>query len=90
VPVHLRAEAFFNCWTRKEAYIKARGECLSLPLDRFDVSLRPGEPARLLGTRMNDEEVSRWSLLELSVCEGYALALAVEGSDWHLKCFGWE
>jgi 4'-phosphopantetheinyl transferase len=87
LPQDSRARAFFNCWTRKEAYIKARGEGLSLPLDEFDVSLSPGEPAALL--RASDaREVARWSLRELTLAPEYVAALAVEGSDWRLRC--WE
>lgn len=89
LPEGLRAEAFFNCWTRKEAYIKARGEGLALPLDLFDVSLVPGEPAALLENRIAPEEVSRWSLLELTPWPRFAAAIAVEGRGWRLKCWHW-
>ena len=74
----LKTEAFFNCWTRKEAYIKARGEGLSFPLDQFDVSFAPDAPAALLANRRDRGEVSRWSFQALSPAPGYAAALAVE------------
>src|SRR5579863_6116720 len=76
LPTDLRKHAFFLCWTRKEAYIKARGEGLSLPLDQFDVSLIPGEPAALLATRPDSSEALRWDLRELAVAPGYVGALA--------------
>ncbi|CAG0930688.1 4'-phosphopantetheinyl transferase [Thermoflexales bacterium] len=60
LPEDQRLMAFFNCWTRKEAYIKARGEGLSHPLDQFQVSLIPGEPTQLLKVEGSPEEVSRW------------------------------
>jgi 4'-phosphopantetheinyl transferase len=75
-----KTEAFFNCWTRKEAYIKARGEGLSFPLDQFDVSFAPDAPPALLGNRRDANEVSRWSFEELSPADGYAAALTVEGN----------
>ncbi|HEX8652350.1 MAG TPA: 4'-phosphopantetheinyl transferase superfamily protein [Pyrinomonadaceae bacterium] len=87
LPSDVRAEAFFNCWTRKEAYIKARGEGLSLPLDEFDVALAPGEPAALLNIKDNPQEASRWSIRELTPDPGYKAAVAVEGHDWQLKCW---
>ncbi|HKP36653.1 MAG TPA: 4'-phosphopantetheinyl transferase superfamily protein [Pyrinomonadaceae bacterium] len=77
----LRTLAFFNCWTRKEAYIKARGEGLSMPLDSFDVSLTPGLPVALLQNRLDPADVSRWSLHELSPAPSYAAAIAVERCD---------
>jgi 4'-phosphopantetheinyl transferase len=81
----LRIEGFFECWTRKEAYVKARGEGLSLPLDQFDVSLRPGELARLIATRPDPAEARRWQLSGLDVADGYKAALAVEGQSCTLR-----
>jgi 4'-phosphopantetheinyl transferase len=89
LPADMRQKGFFNCWTRKEAYIKARGEGLSLPLDKFDVSLAPGEPAALLSTPGDPREAARWSLRELEPGPGYVAALVVEGHDWRLKCWQW-
>lgn len=81
---------FFNCWTRKEAYIKALGEGLSHPLDQFDVSLKPGQAARLLHVEDNPVEVKRWSLQAINLHEGYVAALAVEGTGWSLECWQWD
>ena len=89
LPIDLRTYAFFLCWTRKEAYLKARGEGLSLPLDQFDVSLIPGEPAALLSTDCGSPEALRWSLQELTPAPGYVAALAAEGHGWGLACWQW-
>ena len=89
LPASLQPEAFFNCWTRKEAYIKARGEGLTLPLDAFEVSLAPEEPAALLSVDSDPAEASRWSLQALAPGPGYVAAIAVEGRDWQLRCWEW-
>jgi 4'-phosphopantetheinyl transferase len=80
VPAELRPYAFFTCWTRKEAYIKATGMGLSLPLDEFSVSLRPGEPARLIWAAGDAGAPQRWSLTALDPGDGYVGALAVDGA----------
>lgn len=88
LPADLRLQAFYNCWTRKEAYIKARGEGLSFPLDCFAVPVGSGGESLPLDVFGCPQENARWSLRELTPGEGYAAAIAVEGSDWRLKC--WE
>jgi 4'-phosphopantetheinyl transferase len=89
LPASEWTRGFFNCWTRKEAYIKARGEGLSLPLDQFDVSLAPAEPAQLLRVLSNEQETRRWEMKELIPGPGYSGALVAEGSDWQLRCWQW-
>ena len=87
LPHHHQAEAFFCGWTRKEAYLKAHGRGLSLPLDQFDVSLLPGEPAKLLATRHAPADVQRWRMLHLEPAPGYVAALVVEGGNWNASCW---
>ena len=77
-----RDEAFFRCWTRKEAYVKARGGGLSIPLDSFDVTL-DRERAEL--SRAADAE--RWRMMTLDTAPGFAAALVVEASVRRLRCF---
>ncbi len=84
LPTELRAEGFFLCWTRKEAYIKAKGDGLHIPLESFDVSLTPGLPAKL-----NSDDQARWGLRSLAPEPGYAAAIVAEGDDWQLRQCRW-
>jgi 4'-phosphopantetheinyl transferase len=81
-----RQKAFFTCWTRKEAYVKARGEGLSIPLDAFSVSLRP-EDLPSLKVQGDPKESSRWSLLAIDPDPDYVGAVAVEGRAPVLRCW---
>lgn len=78
LPAGDKVGAFFSAWTRKEAYLKARGDGLQRALDGFDVTLAPGEPARLLRVAAEPDEPSRWTLSALNVPAGYAAAVCVE------------
>ena len=90
LPDDSQQSAFFTCWTRKEAYIKARGGGLSIPLDCFDVSVVPGEAAALLEVRNDPVEPSRWGMAELQPAQGYTGALVAQGRDWHFGYCDWR
>jgi 4'-phosphopantetheinyl transferase len=85
LPTENRFEGFFRCWTRKEAYIKATGEGLSLPLHQFDVSIAAGANNALLATRPDGSEAALWSMRDIPALPGYVAALCVRGHDWHLN-----
>ncbi len=82
-------QAFYNGWTRKEAFIKATGDGLSFPLQEIEVSLRPAEPAQLLTLYGSREEARRWALHDVKTWDGYAAALVVEGNDHTISHKQW-
>ena len=73
-----RPVGFFNCWTRKEAFIKAIGDGLSYPLDRFDVSLAPEEPARILRVENTPGDECGWSIESFFPAPGFVAAAVVD------------
>lgn len=89
LPGALKIEGFFNCWTRKEAFVKAVGEGLSHPLDGFDVTLRPGEAVRLLEVEGSTARAAEWSLFDLRPIDGWVGAVAVENPEAALVHAGW-
>ncbi len=90
LPDDQRLPAFFRTWTRKEAYLKARGTGLTERLRNFDVEVRPSEPCRLLATRPQAEECHRWYLIHLDCGTDYVAAAAVEGSPVVVRRFDWR
>jgi 4'-phosphopantetheinyl transferase len=87
LPASLRTQAFFLCWTRKEAFIKALGEGLSHPLDAFTVSVAPGAPARLLQAATGG--TAGWLIHDLSHLPAFACALAVRGDPGGVRVRLW-
>lgn len=79
-------EGFFACWTRKEAYVKARGQGISLPLDAFEVAFLQGETPALLTTKPDPTEASRWKVSALNVGLDHQAALIAAGREWRLTC----
>ena len=80
LPADRREQWFFSCWTRKEAYIKAKGLGLSLPLDQFSVQCAPDKAAALISSQYAPEDVPRFSMWDLPVPDGYQAALALCGA----------
>jgi len=90
---HAYTAAFFSCWTKKEAYVKARGEGLTIPLNDFSVPLTT-DPAHgredFCVASRDGVSAARWSLYTLRPAPGYAGALAIEGTGWRLRHWQWK
>jgi 4'-phosphopantetheinyl transferase len=89
LPEPARLSAFYQAWVRKEAFLKALGTGLSRPLDSFDVTLRPGDPPRVVRVGGEPSLAGRYTLHALSPAPGFAGALAVEGTEAGLRLRGW-
>lgn len=79
-----RTEGFFRCWTRKEAYLKARGVGLQIPLKSFSVTLKADQPPVLTSADSAD-----WSLYSLEPGNGFVGALVAHGRSHTLRFFHW-
>ncbi|MCB9450584.1 MAG: 4'-phosphopantetheinyl transferase superfamily protein [Anaerolineaceae bacterium] len=90
LPTPVKQRAFFNCWTRKEAYIKASGEGLSHALDSFDVTFLEGEPARLRWVRGQPGEPTRWTLSAFELDDAYVGAIATRQTVRRIVFRSWE
>lgn len=77
LPENEQLEAFFRCWTRKEAFVKANGLGLSFDLDEFEVSLKADEPSALLSVRGDAACASRWTMHSFLPADGFVATVAV-------------
>jgi 4'-phosphopantetheinyl transferase len=77
--------AFFNCWTRKEAYIKAVGNGLSMPLNGFRVTLKPGDPVEFVHLGNDRQGAREWTLQNIAIAPRYAAAVAYHDSFRSLR-----
>ena len=84
LPQHARTAAFFRCWTRKEAYVKARGAGMGIPLDTFTVRFTDDREQLL-----RDEAGTPWTCYNLDISEDFAAAVVAAGENWKLSRFQW-
>lgn len=86
-PAQRRGDAFFACWTRKEAVVKALGGGLSVPLDSFEVSVEPDAPARLRSIDGSSDAADGWSLWGLQPLPNVTAAVAVSAAPLTLHLY---
>jgi 4'-phosphopantetheinyl transferase len=84
LPDHLQRKAFFQCWTSKEAFLKAKGAGLSGKLDEVEITFACGQRVRIMAN------IRGWSLAELNACDGYEAALVSEGEPAPIHLYRWK
>lgn len=90
LPAEDRLAGFFNSWTRKEAILKATGEGIVGGMERVEVTLTPGEPARLLHIDGQASVGCQWTLHHLDPAPNFVAAVAVKGPSVRFVCRSWE
>ena len=87
LPGHQRVDGFFHAWTRKEAFLKATGKGISYGIDRVEVTLTPGDPARVLALDGDRGAAAAWSLETFAPAPGYLGSVAMSVPWETLSCF---
>ena len=90
LPEHMQRQAFYHCWTREEADVKARGIGLALPLNRFTASVSPEGPAVLMDAADAPGGAASWTLETVAPGRGYVAAIAVEGVISCVRQWQWN
>lgn len=90
LPEDEQLAAFYACWTRKEAYVKAKGSGLSIPLNKFRVTLLPGAAPVVVSSAVFPDDATHWRLFDISPCADYAAALAVASPERDVTWRGWN
>lgn len=91
LPTKERSKAFFNCWTRKEAYVKAKGGGLTIPLDKFGVSILAGHQAKLLWVDDSmDDHIDNWEMASFEFENDFTASAIVNKSNMNFRVFDWE
>ncbi|MEA3238489.1 MAG: 4'-phosphopantetheinyl transferase superfamily protein [Candidatus Bipolaricaulota bacterium] len=89
IPLEQRTAAFFTTWTRKEAYVKARGDGIADRLRNFRVSVDPEQSAILLTDSIDPHAIASWKIYDLNIAHGYAAAIAAEGATHQIRIMRW-
>ena len=89
LPEESKLQAFYNCWSRKEAFLKAVGDGLSFPLHEIEVFFGNQYPDTVQGISWGEEAAQQWSMHDIEIPDGYAASLVVEGYEYSVSHHQW-